>query len=360
MAAPPPEPEARQDDCQPGVVAGDGARPARRKRWMFWVKLVITVVLLAWIISAVDWYDVGQHLALLSWWVIAIVLAIWTGCVLGSAMKWQQLLAVHGAHYRLWTLSRWYFIGFFLSQFLPSMIGGDAYRVYKTLDNPAGKTPAVLAIFVERATGLSALLAMGWGAALVLYLQTGDALAMWLVYLGAGAALAGVATLAVMMRFKLLGKVARHRRCPGKLRVLIERSWEYREHPVRMAYVALLSFLFHGSRVFLYALLFWAIAEPEGIMEITIVMAVTTVISMLPISLNGYGLVDGSFIYMMANYSNADHATATAAATTVMVLVRVTTIPVAMIGGVFYFSDNGNKAPRNAQAGPAPSAEMPT
>ncbi len=358
MAEPTPETEARQDGGATDAEPGDPPRPSGRKRWMFWVKLVITVGLLAWIILAVDWYEVMQHMVLLSWWVVAVVLVIWTGCVFGSAMKWQQLLAVHGAHYRLWTLSRWYFIGFFLGQFLPSMIGGDAYRVYKTLDNPAGKTSAVLAIFVERATGMLALLAMGWAAALVLLLRTGDTLAMWLVYLGGGAALAGVATLAVMMRFKLLGRAARHRRCPGKVRVLIERSWEYREHPLRMAYVGLLSFLFHGSRVFLYALLFWAIAEPEGVMEITIVMAVTTVISMLPISLNGYGLVDGSFIYMMAAYSSADTATATAAATTVMVLVRVTTIPVAMIGGVFYFSETGAKSPCEADAAGAVPAEM--
>ncbi|XAL98738.1 lysylphosphatidylglycerol synthase transmembrane domain-containing protein [Phycisphaeraceae bacterium D3-23] len=339
-----PEPDARQDDRPPGVAEKTPAL-RWRKRLMFFIKLVITAALVGWIIAAVDWADVGQRLAGMSWVVIAVVLLIWTGCVIGSAMKWQQLLAVHGAPYRLWTLVRWYFIGFFLGQFLPSMIGGDAYRVYKTLDNPAGKTSAVLAIFVERATGMLALLALGWVAAVILLVQTGDDVARWLVFFGGGCAVAGLVTMAVMMRFKLLGKIARHRRCPGKLRVLIERAWEYREHPGRMAIVALLSFLFHGSRAGLYFLLFWAIAEPQGLMQLTIVMAVTTVVSMLPISLNGYGLVDGSFIYLMHQYGASE-----AAGTTVMVLIRVTTIPVALVGGLFYFADSGGKTPSKAEA----------
>lgn len=343
MASEPSEPDTRPDA---GPAGEDPAAPGRspgRKRLIFAIKLVVTLALLGWIIAAVDWADVWHRLVDLSLGVVTVVLIIWTGCVIGSAMKWQQLLAVHGAPYRLWVLTRWYFIGFFLGQFLPSMIGGDAYRIYKTLDNPAGKTSAVLAIFVERATGMLALLAMGWAAALVMLLQTGDEVARWLVYFGGGCAVTGLAAMAVMMRFKLLGKIARHHRCPNKLRVLIERSWEYREHPGRMLFVGLLSFMFHGSRAGLYFLLFWAIAEPQGLMQLTIVMAVTTVVSMIPISLNGYGLVDGSFIFLMVGYGASEEA-----ATAVMVLVRVTTLPVAMIGGVFYFADTGTKAPHKS------------
>ncbi|MFI4860280.1 MAG: lysylphosphatidylglycerol synthase transmembrane domain-containing protein [Phycisphaerales bacterium JB063] len=344
MATDPTQTAPRQDDGHPadGVAA---PTHSRRKRLLFVLKLVITVALLGWIIAAVDWVDVGQRLAEMSWVVLAVVLLIWTVCVIGSAMKWQQLLAVHGAPYRLWLLTRWYFIAFFLSQFLPSVIGGDGYRVYKTLDNPAGKTSAVLAIFVERATGMLALLALGWVAAVVLLYQTGDEVARWLVYFGGGSAAAGIISAAVMMRFKLLGKIARHRRCPGKVRVLIERAWEYREHPWRVLYVALLSFLFHGSRAGLYYLLFWAIAEPQGLMELTVVMAVTTVVSLIPISLNGYGLVDGSFIYLMHQYGATEES-----ALAVMVLIRVTTIPVALLGGVFYFADSGGRTPRKQEA----------
>ncbi|MEM9414663.1 MAG: lysylphosphatidylglycerol synthase transmembrane domain-containing protein [Planctomycetota bacterium] len=337
------DPEMRQGDGD----AGDAVKEPPsllKKRLLFLAKLLITVALVSWIISAVDWSDVGQRLMGMSWTIVAVVLFIWTVSVVGSAMKWQQLLAVHGAPYRLWVLTRWYFIAFFLSQFLPSVIGGDAYRVYKTLDNPAGKASAVLAIFVERATGLLALLAMGWVAAVILLNQTGDSVARWLVYFGGGCAVAGLIAMALMVRFKMLGKIARARRCPRKVKVLIERAWEYRGHPARVTYVCLLSFLFHGSRAGIYALLFWAIGEPQGVLEITIVLAVTTVVSMLPISLNGYGLLDGSFIYLMHQYGASEEA-----ALAVMVLIRVTTIPIALMGGVFYFADNGEKTARKTQ-----------
>jgi len=347
-----PEVTASGQGGLPEEGRSSGAPRPIKKRVLFAAKLLFSLALIAWIIGAVDWSDIGERIAQMSWVFIAVAILILVQGVVCSAMKWQQLLAVHGAPYRLWTLIRWYFIATFFGQFLPSMIGGDAYRIYRTLDNPAGKMSAVLAIFVERATGLLALVSMGWLAAVIYYEQTGDVVARWLMIVGSCGAVFAMASFVVIIKFKLLGKIARAPKCPKNVRALIERAWEYRRSPWRVTAVCLLSLWFHATRVGIYAMLFWALGEPQGVIPVLIAITLTTVVSMIPISLNGYGLVDGSFILLMVGFGASEEA-----ATAVMVLFRGTTIPVSAVGGVFYFADNGSKPPRKSEAAGAIRAE---
>jgi len=320
-----------------------------KTRLILAIKLVVTAALCAYIVTQVDWGDFWARVRNIHWGWIAVVLVLWQVCLSVSAVKWQQLLKVHGAHYGLWQLHRWYYTSFFLSQFLPSMIGGDAYRIWKTYDNPRGRVAAFLAVFVERATGLLALVFLGYLAAAAYWLtMPGDAagyeLSKWGAVIGTACLIAGAAAAAVGWTLKLHLRLAEHKWCPKPITTLIHYAGDYKHHPMRCAAVVVISFVFHGTRIGNYIVMFYALGVTAGALSVTIATAATTVLGMLPITLGGIGLVDGSFMELMYVYG-----VARAAGITVALLTRVTIIPLALAGAVMYFT-GGTKPPTRQEA----------
>lgn len=105
-----------------------------------------------------------QHNELLSvfkkvnwtFFVLSFVLAIIMLFV--SCMKWKVLLEASGHKVDFITLLRFYLIGYFFSNLLPSTIGGDVARSYYSGRYICNQTTAAAAIFLERFTGMLCLL----------------------------------------------------------------------------------------------------------------------------------------------------------------------------------------------------------
>lgn len=306
------------------------SRSVRRRAWLL-VRMAVTSGLLLWIAVSVDWDDFRQRLLLLPPAIIGLVLTIRLCGLFLSSWKWQVLLRVHALTYPYGTLTRWYAIGHFLSQFLPSMIGGDGYRVYKTLGNGRHRACAVLPVFVERASGLLALLFTGTIAALLDWSRSANALSGWVsvvaIALAAGA-LVGVLLVAAL---NLVGRVLDWKRCPSAVRSLARHAGDYARHPREIVIATGISFVFQGSRIATFWLLLVGLGQDVGFAQVAVVTAVTTVIGMLPFSLGGIGLVDGSFIVLMTFHGVPEEA-----GLTVMLITRATALPMAMAGGLLY------------------------
>ncbi|MEM7624433.1 MAG: lysylphosphatidylglycerol synthase transmembrane domain-containing protein [Planctomycetota bacterium] len=341
-----PEPETLSAAPMMDAGGAERAAPSGRKRVWFFIKLVVTVGLIGWILTQVDWVEFWNHLVSFQWWVIAVVMLIWALALSVSVVKWQQLLRVHGLHYPLGLLHRWYFISYFLSQFLPSIIGGDAFRIYKTLQNGKHRACAVLPVFVERASGLLALLMLGAVSAVIDWQATGREFSFWATVVSAAGAAAGVLGLVVVGGSRLDRRLVTWKRCPSALRSLHEHSADYFTHPRQIIIAAVISFVFHAMRVMVYWLFLFGLGYETSFFAVAVVTAATTVIGMLPISLGGYGLVDGSFMACMVFYG-----VPTEVGLTVMLMTRVTSLPVAVVGGVLYSLE------RSGDHGPAARAE---
>lgn len=347
MAQPPTESELVREDEQLAAAAAEPAPPSGRKRLMFYLKLVITIALIGFILWQVDWHEVWEKLKTFQWWVIAVVLVIWIVALSVSVMKWQQLLLVHGLKYPLGLLHRWYLISYFLSQLLPSIIGGDAFRIYKTLQNGKHRACAVLPVFLERASGMLALLILGSIAAVVDWRVTGNTFSGWASVVAVVGAATGVVGLVLTWALRLDRRLVDWPKCPSAVRSLILHSADYFTHPRQVFIAAVISFVFHAMRVLVYWLLLYGLGYETSFVQVAVVTAATTVIGMLPISLGGYGLVDGSFMTLMTLYGVPAEI-----GLTVMLMTRVTSLPISITGGVLYLSErSGNTNPVGLEAG---------
>jgi uncharacterized membrane protein YbhN (UPF0104 family) len=138
------------------------AEQKRRGRIFAVVRVVITVVAFAWILTRVDLGAIGSAGARIS------PLALVAGCALTSinlvvgSVRWRALLEAYGATEipRFGKLVRLNFVGFFYNTWLPGGVGGDAVRGVASREafGEHGTAGALAVVFVERVLGLVGLL----------------------------------------------------------------------------------------------------------------------------------------------------------------------------------------------------------
>ena len=79
---------------------------------------------------------------------LAGALAVYLGSMLLVAWRWQLLLRADGVRVSLLRLTRYYLIGFFFNNFLPSSIGGDVARVMYAARQTGSVTHSFSAVFI--------------------------------------------------------------------------------------------------------------------------------------------------------------------------------------------------------------------
>lgn len=164
---------------------------ARQWAWRI-VRIAVTVLALAWVLSRVDLGALGEALMRVSPLAFALVVAITLLNMGVGTVRWRVLLSAYGAPKlpSLPLLYRLYLIGFFYNVWLPGGVGGDVVRgvASRAAFGPAGATSGVAVVFVERVLGLVGLLLIVGFSSLVHPIEGVDGVLLWSgVGIGAGA-----------------------------------------------------------------------------------------------------------------------------------------------------------------------------
>jgi uncharacterized membrane protein YbhN (UPF0104 family) len=140
------------------MAVTDTAKPSRRQSVGLWLRVIVSAVLLAVLISRIHPEDLlpeRRHLSTVAFLVAGLVIT-GVGIVL-SAWRWQRVIEVFGARVPLRTLTGHYFAGQFVGNVLPSTIGGDVVRVSRTATTTGSGSIAFASVVLERLTGFIAL-----------------------------------------------------------------------------------------------------------------------------------------------------------------------------------------------------------
>jgi uncharacterized membrane protein YbhN (UPF0104 family) len=305
---------------QPPHVSPQTDEPKPPARWRRVLRIVISVALLTVLFFSIEWSSVPGYVERLTPTVAIGIIAIWAAQLAISAWKWQWALRIHGLRYTYPFLSRVLVIGFFLNNFLPTSIGGDAYRVYRTLPAAPPKSRAVSAVILERVVGFAALLALGFLGALALY--STHALARMYVLLGTAGAVVTIALFALVgpriLRSTKLAPIT------DNLRSICAARAEW------VPLIAL-SFLFQVTAVFVLHLLFQALGAPLSLEQAALIAAAAGLATIIPFSINGLGIVEatiaGTAVAVGVSYE---------AGLVVAVLMRLLLLPLTLAAGLLY------------------------
>ncbi len=310
----------------------------------FLLKSAITILLCGFIINNVEWELFKQVLNDSNILFVSSVFLLMLFNISISALKWKMLLKPYNVQLGLTELTSYYFITVFFNNFFPGNIGGDGYRMLKLYKNNVSKTAALIPIFMERFTGVLMLLFLGFVGATITYITVGDEISYFSVVVG---------SLGIMFGFVLTGYfIFQNRSNNSRLELKQEKNKfkaifvkalnhiaAYRHYPKTLVLAIVISLLFYLCMFFARFILIDMTGESVSFSSLVLVIWISTIFAMLPISINGYGTLDISFIYLISLYGVGYES-----AVVVMLIHRLLMLSVSLIGGVFYFAENYRSA----------------
>jgi glycosyltransferase 2 family protein len=296
-----------------------------------WAKVLVACTLLAALALGVDWSQLPKHLARLDWVLGLLAMLVVAAEMPVNSAKWGWSLRLHDVRFPWLYLFRTTCFGFFFNNFLPSAIGGDVYRVIRTAGVASERSQAISAVLVERVIGLMAMLLNGFVGAL--FLMDSYALAEWYVKLSL-AGFAGALVLGALIWVGLFDGLKR--RLSGI--ALLAPVWANLRRIGRPRFEWLpliaMSFVFQFMAASVVYLAFQGIGEEVSVAAALLITAAAGVASVLPISISGIGVVEGSIAGTAVALGVSYEGGVLAA-----IIVRLVVLPVSAACGLLYLTE---------------------
>jgi glycosyltransferase 2 family protein len=251
-------------------------------------KILISAALLYFSLRKVDLSELASRIDLASLGWIGLAIAVTFLQIFIGVLRWCEISEMCGAPLTTRQAMRYNVIGTFFNQTLPSSIGGDAMRLWLVARSGAGWRAATYSIFVDRAIGLIALAVIVVASLPWSYRLIGNADGRAALLFVDLAALAGGAGFLVLGRLnwpwlqRLWGMHHLHACAVIANRVLFSRE--------RGPKIAVLSLLVHVLAVVIAWCVVQSIAAPVGFGQIFQLIPPVMLITMLPISIAGWGV----------------------------------------------------------------------
>jgi uncharacterized membrane protein YbhN (UPF0104 family) len=314
------------------------------------LRLVAGLALLGWLGWQTDWRPAAEAFGRLRWhyWLFGLGLYGLTQVV--SGLRWQLLARPLGFRRRFSELVAFYFIGMFFNLALPTSVGGDVVRGWY-LDGGSGRRSAALVcVLLDRLSGLLVLLLLACGAVLLCPLV----LPGWLVaavWATAAAIVLGTLALPLLARLQLLS--AKHAALSTSLRQCLPLL--LRPGPL------LLSVVVQSANVALVWMIGRALGVPVADSYYWVLVPVVTLLTLLPVSLNGMGVREGGTVLLLG-LQGVDSGTALSLALlwfAVFTLASLAGAPLYLFGSFPRFARSSDDQPVGDCSGQGRAGQYP-
>jgi glycosyltransferase 2 family protein len=270
-------------------------------------KLTVSVVLLALLFSKIDtarlWASARN--ASMPWLLAA--LGVYAINMIASTWRWGLLLHAQDVHLPGKTLLGSFLVANFFNNFLPSNIGGDVIRIRDTAAAAQSKTLATTVVLVDRGLGLMGLvLIAALGATIAADLHGSGASPIWPAWLWALFLIAALATAPVMYAPEGFGRLLQpltvvHPEWVGtRIDKLTAALGRFRDRPSALAGCFSGALFVQGLMVAFYLAVVHALKIPITPSDLAVVVPLSLVVQMLPVSVNGLGLREATFSFYFA------------------------------------------------------------
>ncbi|HWF86320.1 MAG TPA: lysylphosphatidylglycerol synthase transmembrane domain-containing protein [Vicinamibacterales bacterium] len=273
-----------------------------RRLAMLALKIAVSVALLALLFSRVDarrLWTIARHASIV--W-LATALVVYFLNVLASVWRWRLLLHAQGVRMSARTLLGSFLVASFFNNFLPSNIGGDVIRVRDTARPARSTTLATMVILSDRVLGLMALfLVASLGASIASEVPAHALSPIWPSWLWAGfvfcTVAAAPAVLAPVGFSRLLQPLTVfHPEWVGdRIDKLTDVLSRFRERPGAMAACFVVAVAVQASMIIYYLAVVWALHLPVGVWDLAVIVPISFVVQLLPVSVGGFGVREATF-----------------------------------------------------------------
>lgn len=269
------------------------------------VKILVSGGLLYWLLSKIDrgqLWDTVQHASLV--W-LALALAMYLVVILISSWRWHRLLEAQHVHVTYPQLTGSFLVATFFNNFLPSNIGGDVIRIRDTAAPAGSRTRAATIVLLDRAIGMIGLaFVAALGATIATELGDREPFnPMWLwIAMSAGA----VVVVFALFYPKMIGVLLKplkifHQEWVGlQISRLIHAMEKFAEAPWALVQCFGGALAVQVVIIGFYAVTAYAMHIPMPVVHLAVLIPMSFVVQMLPLSVNGFGVRESIFVFYFA------------------------------------------------------------
>ncbi len=268
-----------------------------RKWAVLALKIVVSVSALAFLLTRMD---LRESLGLLagsgkSMWALALLFLMVSQAV--TTWRWHILLVPYGFILPRLKVMKIYWVGLFFSLFLPGIVGGDVVKTYYVAGSWKAAPTALFTLIADRTIGVAGMLlyaAVGLSA-------TWKAFPPWMA--------AGVAAMIAIfypaliylprLSVPLLALVKKLRNIPR------DRLFIYWDRPLPALKAWGLSLIVHLCLVAAHVAMGRSLGLGLPVSDYLLLYPLTSLAAFIPLSLNGIGLREAAYVYILGRFGVA-------------------------------------------------------
>ncbi|MBN1291788.1 MAG: flippase-like domain-containing protein [Candidatus Latescibacteria bacterium] len=300
------------------------------------VKIVIPFIILFYLFSSLNLSLIKHNMLSTNIPIFAISFIFLCARNVVGAYRSKALLMYKGFPYSLAILTKYYFIGNFFNLFLPAVVGRDIARGYYLYTSSSGKKETISSIVVERFIGTSALVILSLFSvflAFILGLEIFDNTVIKSITI-----IFGVSVVFFSLFFNrkthdivetIIPSFARKKLDPAVK--FIQDIFSYNRAPGILFSTLISSILFQIIGVLSTYLIAVSLGSVQPCLYFFILLPVIWLAGLLPVSINGLGIREGSFVFLFRSTGMSEEM-----AMTIGLLWSIQTIGLGLIGGLLF------------------------
>jgi len=293
--------------------------------------------LIAFLIIKVSPQKIFLHLKDIDPLVLAGAFFVFFASSLLGALQWHILLRAGGIGLNFRQTFKLYFVGLFFNNFLPANVGGDAIKIYDVARGGNDPYQVFAITLLDRVIGITGLSLLALFASVALFFNGGFFnlhvyFAIFLLCVIPFFALATTKSLSGFIR-RMLGRISLWG-IGGKFNQVFDHLSEFKKLRVLLIKVLALSLLVQSLRIATHVVVAYALnidVSPSNYIHFFIFIPLLGLIMILPISINGLGVREGTGILLFTQIGFSNEQALLMEFITYFVMVVVS-----LVGGAFF------------------------
>jgi len=325
------------------AIKGEATEGKKKRSLGMVVRAIVTVLLFVFLLRSMNWSTLVSTITQIHHSYLLLGLSDGVLCLLFSCYGWRSVVLAEDIQADLAQLINLYLVGVSFSHFLPTSMGGDAVKAYY-MGRDSGNIPgAASAVLMSRITSFVGMLLIALPTLAILHAQFTDQIVLWFLLLSLlliAAIFGSVLTVMFLPRLSsrfLRGKWTQNPVFVKFLEVGEALSSTFRR-PRSMFSAILFGMLFWGASFLNYYGYALALGLHVPLTFYVIAIPFVSIIAALPISINGFGVREGAFVYLFTMI----HVPPTTSLSLAL-LMDAQVLFFGLIGGGIYFTMSGKK-----------------
>ncbi len=323
------------------------ARSSLSKTIIFCLKAAVTIGLIWLVVGSVDIGDTMDRIRGIPLWVAPLALSLMLSQFLLATWRWRIVMRQFNQSLPFKTAFRFFFEGMFFNQALPSTVGGDGIRIYRSFRAGLPLQPAINSVILDRVLGLASQVLLVAIAQPLFYQRVDDPAARLTFTAIFILAAIGIGMLLVMSWMPV--RLHRWSVFRGLTALSVAARQAFARPSVLLPVVAL-SVAGHVLTVAVFYLLFRHLGLSATFMDCLVLVPSVLLLATVPVSVAGWGLREGA---MVAAFGLIGVAAGGAAA--VSVLFGLGLIVLSLPGGLLWFVGSDRRVADVAELTPEES-----